>query len=336
VVRVSQVWVAFGGLVLAAVPGCGLSDSRGESALGGGARSGGTGTDGGSSTGGQSTTTGGQATGGAGSGGDPGTVIPAGGAAGIPGSPTHPVTLDDLFSAQCDASRGCCVKNGPGSLSENCAVHFRQAELRTLVDLESTELDLEALERCILAYENAQTTCTETGIARACRGLVVGSAAEHEACSTFDQCDRSGGAVLCRYTSDGTQGQCVAVIHGAEGQPCDDDCPNGIECSRTEQVLGDHLEPEVQCFESEGLYCSLEESPSVCRRIHALGEECESGRSCGVSRARCRMICEPRSRLDEPCATIQRDDCELDLWCLGATESGKCAEYQLFRDQVCE
>jgi hypothetical protein len=330
VLRVSPAWVIFGGMVVAAVPSCGLSDSGDESAVGGEANTGEIGTGGSSSPGGQNGAGVSSRTGGRSSTGGQSSAGIAG------GSTTHPVTLDGLFRAQCDASHGCCVKNGPGSLPANCAAHFRQVELKTLLDRENTELDLEVLERCILAYENAQTTCTETGIVEACYGLLVGSAAEHEPCSTFDQCDRSGGAVFCRYTEDGTQGQCVAVIHGEEGQQCDDDCPNGIECSRTEKKLGDHLEPEVQCFESEGLYCSREESPNVCRRIHALGEDCESGRSCGASQARCRTTCEPRSRLDEPCATIQRDDCELHLSCQGTTETGKCTAYDFFRDQVCD
>jgi hypothetical protein len=357
-VRERSPWAMFSALVVVAMPSCGLSDSAdeatgGSSATTGGrsADSGGTAISGGSGagrqttggqspSGGKSSTTGGQSPGGAQSvggeqaSGGAGIAVPGCGAEEFPGISR----FEELFSAQCEAAAACCSERGLGIRRHNCPQEFRQAEFEALASRENVELDPEVLERCTRAYQAVPTTCSQTGIAEACRELFVGTLSAGERCSMFEQCDRTDGPVLCRFAPSDPQGTCLPVVRGEEGQRCSDDCPSIVECSRTEQVLGDPLEPDVLCFEDDGLYCSVSESPPVCRRIHALGEECESGRSCGHSAARCRSICEPRSELGEPCQTNQRDDCTLELRCSGTSEIGECAAYEFPTDptgQVC-
>lgn len=348
-----RTWSVLTSLSVAFVVNCGKSSDEpdvGSATDTGGSSSAGTGggdDSGGAVTGGLGAEAGRQATGGSVTGGDSaeggqaeGGETSMAGAAGTGGP--YPVTLEGLFQAQCDAAVSCCTQKGMGAQPNRCAGEFGWSRIEGKLENGKVVLDSDALEDCIAAYEKAATTCTETGIAVACRGLLAGTRPPGEQCSDFEECDRRDGPVICRFEGNATMGTCTPLIHAKEGEPCEADCVNRAECSGNEG--GVTTGPRVYCLEAEGLYCSPENG--ACRGIRALGEECENGTACG-SEGRCKPTssssversCVLGLSLGKECQTIDRVACENELWCdgpAGATEVGVCREYEFFKEAVCE
>ncbi len=255
----------------------------------------------------------------------------------------YPRTLEGLFQAQCDAAVSCCDKKGLSALPARCASEFGWVVIERNFERGVVGLDPDALEDCITAYENAATTCTETGIAKACRGLLAGTQGPGEPCAGFQECDRSDGPVICRFTGTDPVGTCTPLIHAKEGEPCEADCQNSTECSGNEGGLT--TGPRVYCFEDEGLYCSYEDGAQTCRPLRAVGEECQNAIACG-SEGRCysapstpaERSCALGLPLGEECRTIDRAACANELWCdgpSGVDEVGVCREYEFYKEAVC-
>ena len=197
----------------------------------------------------------------------------------------HPLTLEGLFQAQCEAAVSCCSKKQLGAQPARCAGEFGWAVTERKLENGELVLDAGALEDCIAAYENAATTCTETGLFAACRSVFSGTNPPGDPCSDFQDCDRREGPVICKFVGNDSMGTCTPLIHGEEGQPCDYDCQSRVDCSGNEGGLS--TTPRVYCFEDEGLYCSAADGALACRKLRAIGEECENGSACG-SAGRCK------------------------------------------------
>lgn len=267
-----------------------------------------------------------------------------GGAAGAAGP--HPRTLEGLFQAQCDAAVACCDKKGLGAQPNRCASEFGWAPIERKLQNGKVVLDTDALEDCIAAYENAATTCTETGIAEACRGLLAGTRGPGEPCADFEECVRRDGPVICRFTGNDSVGTCTPLTHAEEGEPCEADCQSRTECSANEG--GVTTGPRVYCFEDEGLHCAYdsdEDGGQTCRPLRAIGEECQNAIACG-SEGRCysapsapaERSCALGLPLGEECRTNDRAACANELWCdgpSGVNELGVCREYEFYKEAVC-
>jgi hypothetical protein len=315
--------------------GTGGSNSSGREQTGGRAAEAGRPAMGGSATGGDSAGAG-QAEGGETSTGGAGGTVATGG--------PYPLTLEGLFQAQCDAAVSCCDKKGLGAVPNRCAGEFGWGVIERKLKNGNVVLDTDALEACIEAYENAATTCTETGIALACRGLLAGTKAPGESCSDFEECDRRDGPAICQFTGNDPAGECTPLIHAEEGEPCEADCQIRTECSGNEG--GVTIGPRVYCFEAEGLYCSYASGTAACRAISAIGEECENGTACG-SEGRCKQTssssveqsCVRGLELGKECRTLDRVACENELWCDGPSSAdgvGVCREYEFHKAAVCD
>ena len=312
--------------------GTGGSNSAGREQTGGRAAEAGRPATGGSATGGDS------AEGGQTEGGETST-----GGAVATGGP-YPLTLEGLFQAQCDAAVSCCDKKGLGAVPNRCAGEFGWAVIERKLQNGNVVLDTDALEACIEAYENAATTCAETGIAMACRGLLAGTKGPGEPCADFEECDRRDGPAICQFTGNDPAGECTPLIHAEEGEPCEADCQTRTECSGNEG--GVTTGPRVYCFEAEGLYCSYASGTAACRAIRAIGEECENGTACGAE-GRCKQTssssvertCVLGLELGKECQTLDRVACENELWCDGPSSAdgvGVCRAYEFHKAAVCD
>jgi hypothetical protein len=345
-VRVSWSWLTLTSLLVTGVgcggkssdePGGGQATSTGGSSNTGGQQSGGRNAEGGRSAGGGRTATGGSAAGGTRA---EGGQVAAGGRIATAGA--HPLTLEGLFQAQCDAAVSCCSKKQLGAQPSRCAGEFGWAVTERKLENGELVLDPDALEDCIAAYENAATTCTETGLFAACRAVFSGTKPPGDPCSDFQDCDRREGPVICKFVGNDPTGTCTPLIHGEEGQLCDYDCQNRVDCSGNEGGLS--TVPRVYCFEDEGLYCSAAgDGALACRKLRAIGEECENGSACG-SEGRCKQTsssvvsrsCVLGLELGQTCQTIDRAACAEGLWCDGPSETGVCREYEFYKAAVCQ
>ena len=293
------------------------------------------------------TATGGSASGGSASGGTraEGGQVAAGGSiaagGGVATAGAHSLTLEGLFQAQCDAAVSCCSKKQLGAQPSRCAGEFGWAVTERKLENGELVLDPDALEDCIAAYENAATTCADTGLFAACRDVFSGTKPPGDPCADFQDCDRREGPVICKFVGNDPMGTCTPLIHGEEGQPCDSDCQSRVECSGNEGGLS--TEPRVYCFEDEDLYCSAADGALACRKLRAVGEECENGSACG-SEGRCKQTsssvvsrsCVLGLELGKPCQTIDRAACAEELWCDGPNETGVCREYEFYKASVCQ
>jgi hypothetical protein len=304
----------------------GAGDAGGE-ASGGKAASGGNRSSGGSATGGKKGSGGNSGGGGARTGGAPST----GGASGGAGNQEDPA--EPLTKAFCATVRKCCdvAGMGTGALSD-C-----EAQLAVqLLNFELTrdgllEMDATALDACVAAIDQANTSCVLTGLPLLCRRVWRGTKPAGEPCTDVSQCDRSNGPKAClRNLETGSQsdpGVCADLPHGQNTEPCSQSCAEGADCSTNFSSF--EAEPVTAlCHEADGVYCNAGDDEATCAPLTARGSPCDSPSQCAAADF-CDTTCQPRSNLGGACTSSF--GCSTDLLCI----DGECAGAPLATAELC-
>jgi hypothetical protein len=255
---------------------------------------------------GAGTASGGKSAGGSGPSGDAGSGDAAGagvdgGSAGEASAAATVKALAPTITAFCAAARSCCAKQNEPAALDDCESQFPMNN-ETVASLASgaAKLDMAALATCLAAYEAAATSCEENPVLSACRGVVIGTRAENEPCTSGAECAGTPGPYSCLITEpNGTVGVCQKVPHAKSGEECAFTCRAGEDCTFTTYGATDST--VALCFEDEGLYCDYTGLAPVCQPLVGLGNACDSDDECGYL-AYCETTCKKRGLEGEPCA----------------------------------
>jgi hypothetical protein len=225
----------------------------------------------------------------------------SGGSAGDDSGAATVAALAPTINAFCAAARSCCTKqNLPATLTD-CESQFpMNNDMVASLASGAAKLDMNALAKCLAAYEEAATSCDENPVLSACRGVVIGTRAENAACTSGSECARDPGPNTCLITEqNGTVGVCKKIPHAAAGEACTFTCRAGEDCTFTTYGAADS--PLALCFEDDGVYCDYTGPAAVCKPLVALNSACSSDDECGYTNY-CQSTCKKRGVEGEACA----------------------------------
>jgi hypothetical protein len=202
-------------------------------------------------------------------------------------------------AAICDGLGTCCRSQGFTFDDAACRSVWQVDITNFAPTSTAAKYDANAAGECVAAERSYYAGCGVAGTVNlgACSRVYIGTIAEGGACADDEECiDPAGGDGYCNTAGGG--GVCATkfpAAHGTLGQGCSGSCAR--------ESCGTVLSgPNVDCFRTDGLYCS---SANTCQQLAEVGGPCEPAPddSC-VSTAYCDSttnLCVARNAVGASC-----------------------------------
>lgn len=196
--------------------------------------------------------------------------------------------ISQLATAFCEGIANCCTQYAIPHDTAACKVVL-QAQLNNewAEELANPAIgfDLNAAGRCIDAYRNAVTACTDQTLAskanEPCQLMLVGTVAIGEVCTVKEECiDNPGQDVGCESghcTNYASLIPTYQIPRAGLGELCSTSCdlPDNGSMACSGGAAGTSTEPAA-CYASDGLVCT----EGICTAIPTVGQSCASSYVC--------------------------------------------------------